>query len=132
PSVGSDSLIVTSNGATTIDFAAGTITGIVGGTVSLTGIEHLTVHAANNAVTVNGYGVLTDVRTANIDGATTIAVNGTAGADSIAVTPTSATGANIQGGAQAPVLTTDNTGLLTVNGAGGADVLTVNGTSSGE
>ena len=140
PSSGSDAVVV--SGATpTINFAANQVTGIVGGAITLQGIESLTVNGTDgvlNAVTISGYGSTTDVKTLNLntgdsnnnDG-DTIDVTTTAGPDTIRYTPLSGSSARMERIEGGPVINisgfnnTDNN--LTLDASGNIDGVQVIG-----
>ncbi len=115
------------------------VTGAVGGTVTLTGVERLTIDAGadNDAVSVTNFGVasaLTDV-TVNSGGNAndTFTLTGSSAANAIEVTPTSAT--SVQATAGSGPLVTVNlaaaaTSTFTVDGGAGNDVVTVHGTAT--
>ncbi len=106
---GSDSLSV-SGADLVVDLETSTVTGVIGGPINFTGIEHL-----------------------NATATATIIVNGKSGADLLTVTPTGANTATIVpsvGGLLS--INTDNPGALTINTLGGSDTVTVNGTSSND
>lgn len=106
---GSDSLSL-SGADPVIDLEANSISGVVGGPVSFTGIEHL-----------------------NVTAVATIVVNGKASADQLSVTPTGANTATIVPSAGGLLsINTNNPGSLTINTITGSDVVTVNGTSSND
>jgi len=129
----SDTINYTANtsAATTVDLGAGTINSTAAPQVTYTGVEHVNVSSGNGTVTVDG----------------------TAGADSLAVTPTSFTSATLQnytggtaqngqGGTLAtmtslgPAFNFTNvstaTGGFTISGNGGSDQLFIEGTQNAD
>jgi len=106
---GSDSLSV--NGADLVfDLEANKVTGVVGGSVSFNGIEHL-----------------------NVTATATITINGKSSTDLLTVTPTGADTTSIVpsvGGLLS--INTNNPGAFTINTVGGSDTVVVNGTSSND
>ncbi len=136
PSQGSDTVNVTTPTNSTIDFSNSTITGVVGGSVSLVGVETLNVNgvaATANAWTVNNYGAVTDVHTLNLnpggDASDTIDLNTTGGPDTIRYTPLSATSATIERLEGGPVLNvsgfTNADDNLSLNAGGNVDAVQV-------
>jgi hypothetical protein len=103
---GSDTLNVSGTNVS-VDLGASTVSGVIGGTISFTGVEHLGVTATGN-----------------------ITVIGTGGADALSVTPTGANTATIVPSSGGLLdITTNNPGTLTIDPGAGNDTVTVNGTS---
>lgn len=85
-SAGSDRLTV--SGATpTIDLVGNTISGIVGGNITTTGVETVTTNATG-ATTLNNYGSPTDIATLNLNAGTEIDVGMAGGTHTIDYRPT--------------------------------------------
>ncbi|MDX1926571.1 MAG: dockerin type I domain-containing protein [Pirellulaceae bacterium] len=106
---GSDSLSL-SGADLVVDLEANSVSGVVGGPVSFTGIEHL-----------------------NVTAAATILINGKSSADQLSVTPTGANTTTIVPSAGGLLsINTNNPGSLTINTVSGSDAITVNGTPSND
>lgn len=112
---GADTVTATGNGGAVtaaLGVATPTLTGGGLGSMSFPNVEVVNLNAGAGAITVNG----------------------TAGPNVYAVTPTGANAATVQVGGATPVLNTTNTGALTIadGTAGDGDLLTVIGTAAGE
>ncbi|MAE61950.1 MAG: hypothetical protein CMJ49_11415, partial [Planctomycetaceae bacterium] len=152
----SDSVTVNdaSNGPVAIDFALGTVAGIVGGPITLDGIEDLTVNGVDggtaNDYDVTNYGATTDVLRVVLNGADignndvdTIDIGLTGGPDTLNFEPTSIASASITGGGPSISVTNFNNaaGGLTVDaglnvdrvnfiGSNAADTITASGSAA--
>lgn len=118
-----------------IDLATNQITGL-GGIVSTTDIATLNVtgNGGVDAFTLNNLGAPTDLHAVNFAGVaagtSTLTVNGTSGADSIAYTPSAADAGSFSvAGSEAIVSFTGIGGLLNAAGGAGSDTFRVNATA---
>ena len=125
----------------TLAAAGDTVTGAVGGTVTLTGIELLTINSGlgNDTLSVNEFGAASDLTSVTVnsggDASDTFTLNGTANPDSLQVTPISATSVVATAGV-GPLLTVNlaavATSTYTVHGQGSTDAVTVHGSAAGD
>jgi hypothetical protein len=129
-----------------LDFQTDTLSGIVGGPVTIRGVEDLTISGQDGSaddVTVRNYGAVTDVRRVVVDGGDadnddgdTLAVIGTTGLDAISYKPSSASTAQFARGADDATIDlvgfSNVPGLVTVDLAGNSDAITLIGSSSGD
>jgi Ca2+-binding RTX toxin-like protein len=139
PGAGSDSLTVTGtagNDNIVVDLATLQVTGVVGGLISLDGIEHLTVNgggaAAGDNIDINNFGSLNSLSTIQVNAnnlADTLDVTGTSAADVINFSATSAAAGLItRNGTPTTIRFGNLSGAKTIlGGAGGFDVLNVLG-----
>ena len=120
-----------------VSLSAGTVTGIVGGSIGLTGVEALTVNANGtdtmDAIDVTGLGGTTSLSRVTVNGnanaTDTLTIGGTSGNDALNYTPTGTTSGRFTADGVTTVLDYAGFGgILTADGAGGgADVLHVLG-----
>ncbi|MDA1055059.1 MAG: dockerin type I domain-containing protein [Planctomycetota bacterium] len=132
--VAGDVVTVTGRAAvnTALDLATGTITGVVGGPIRLTGVEDLTIHEDGGAETIaiNEVGAASSLArvTAIGSGDETLNATGTSGNDLIQITPSSAGAGRFT---SSGVLVTYNgladTAFTVAGGSGGFDVLEIRG-----
>ena len=122
-----------------MNFTTNQVTGVVGGPISLSGVEDLTINGLDgtpNAFAVTGYGSATDVKTLNLNGgdtnnndSDTIDITATAGPDTIQYTPLSASTGTVQRLEGGPVINisgfnnADND--LSLNASGNIDAVQV-------
>ncbi len=100
PGQGSDTLNINATAAglaATVDFSTNQVNGVVGGPISITGIEDLNLNGLSgvlNTFSVLAFGALTDVANLFLNGSgiagSTLAVTATPGPDSLGYTPTGA------------------------------------------
>jgi len=137
---GSDSLTINGDNANAgaevigVALSTGQVTGIVGGTISLTGIEHLTVDAQGQAggtdtINVTEVGATSSLQTVTLANGETLTATGTAGDDTINVQPTAAGAGVLQATSGDPAVTYSGatTGFTVNGGSGGFDVLGILG-----
>ncbi|MCB0073272.1 MAG: hypothetical protein KDE20_17505, partial [Caldilineaceae bacterium] len=120
-----------------VSLSAGTVTGLVGGTITLTGVEDLTVNAngamMKDEIDVTGLGGSTSLSRVTINGnanaADTLDIIGTANNDTLIYTATTATsGVFTAAGVTTVVSYAGFGGMLTADGfSGAADVLQIVG-----
>ena len=126
--------------ASTLDLSNNSVTGIVGGSVTLSGIGHLVLNGAGaTAVTVNNYGAASTLATAALNGDASINLNTAGSGHTVDFTPLSPTAATIAlagggptlniagftGGPGNLVLTSTGANTLDEFGSGGSDSITV-------
>ena len=119
-----------------------TVSGVIGGPVTLVDVENLTINSLGGADTlsVTNLGGVTDLKTAIFnsggDATDTFTATGTTGPDAMIVTPISSTSATIAANGVGPVVTANldvaATSTFTVDAAGDNDTVTVNGTSGND
>ncbi|HVX13124.1 MAG TPA: DUF4214 domain-containing protein [Pirellulales bacterium] len=121
---GSTAVTVTAGAAAaTVNLAAGSVTGVVGGAISLSGVSNLTVNSAATALDVTGYGAASTITSLTLNGAGTIGVTTATGVpatvDYTPLSPTSAAMSLVGGGPAISITGFNNTdGNLTLNKGG--------------
>ncbi|MGE0755831.1 MAG: Ig-like domain-containing protein [Pirellulaceae bacterium] len=146
PGPGSDSVVATvsANGASTLALGSSpdTLSGIIGGLISLQGVEHVRVAGSNavlNSFAITGWGAATELQSIELDGGDqdnndldTLVITQTDASQDTTYEPASTQGGTLQQ-AGAPVLTftglNNSPGALTLQGGGGQDTLQVRGSA---